>query len=72
MPSFVVVLRKTKRREFTASEPKRLRRTNFRLDGRDDSKIRLFEPGGQGTFEILAKDPSPAPLWHRFSEPPAK
>jgi hypothetical protein len=43
-----------------------------RLDGVDYSKIRLFESRGQVTFEILAEDPSLAPLWCRFCEPPSR
>ena len=42
-----------------------------RLDGIDYSRIRLIEPRGKVTFEILAEDPSLAPLWRRFCETPA-
>jgi hypothetical protein len=43
-----------------------------RLDGIDYSQIRFFEPRGKATFEVLAQDPSLAPLWRRFCENSAK
>ena len=43
-----------------------------RLDGTHYSRIRLFEPRGKVTFEILAEDPTLAPFWRRICENSAR